>query len=162
MVRRLGALALGLGHQVHEAVEVVGLGHRDRLDTGHAAPGQAGEHAARPQFDEGGPAEAGQGLEGLAPAHRAAQLGRQQRRPLGRVDVDAGVHVRDDRDLGGPEDGVAEGLAQRAAGADMSEVWKAPDTGIGSTRRAPRSFASSLARRTASTVPAITTWPGAL
>ena len=44
----------------------------------------------------------------------------------------------------------------------MSGVWKAPDTGMGMTLRAPSSLASTATVATASAVPATTTWPGAL
>ncbi len=94
----------------------VGHGDRHRPQVGDGASGQAGEHAPRAQLGQEGGAPAGQGLEGLAPADRAAQLGREQARPLGRVGVDPGVDVGHDRHLGGEERGVAQGLAQGRAG----------------------------------------------
>ncbi len=98
---------------VEQGVEVVGGGDGNGLQLGGDALDQPGEHAAGADLDQGGDPQSGQRLHRLAPSDRAAQLGRQQPRPLGRVDVDAGIDVRDHRDLGGEEHRVAEGLAQR-------------------------------------------------
>jgi hypothetical protein len=51
---------------------------------------------------------------------------------------------------------------RRVRAESINWVWNAPDTGRGRTFRAPSSFALSAALATASTVPAMTTWPGAL
>ena len=110
-------LALGRRHRVHQACR------GRRAPPPRPSPRSGTDRRARPlstppgpELDEGGPAEAGQGLERLAPPHRAAQLGREEPRPLGRVDVDAGVDVRDHRDLGRAEHRVAERLAQGRRG----------------------------------------------
>ncbi len=103
------------------------------------------------------------GVEALAPADRAAQLGGQQLRPLVGIVVGAGVDVGDDDRVEG-----VEGRRRRApfgAGpgrSDMSGVWKAPPTGIESTRFAPSSLAMTANSSSASEVPATITWPGAL
>ena len=56
----------------------------------------------------------------------------------------------------------ASALRSQARAGAMSGVWKAPATGNGMTLRAPSSLAMAPARATASAVPAMTTWPGAL
>ena len=50
----------------------------------------------------------------------------------------------------------------RARAGSIIGVWNAPETGMGSTLRAPSSLAWAVARSMPSWVPAITTWPGAL
>ena len=77
---RLGPPGPGSADLVHQGVEVLGLGHGQRLDLGQAALGQPAEHPTRPELDERGEPEAGERLERLAPAHRAAELGREQTR----------------------------------------------------------------------------------
>ncbi len=52
--------------------------------------------------------------------------------------------------------------AKAAAASAMSGEWKAPLTLSGTTRRAPAARARAPAAATASSVPLMTTWPGAL
>ena len=49
---------------------------------------------------------------------------------------------------------------RRARAGSIIGVWKAPETGMGSTLRAPSSLAWPVARAMPSSVPAMTTWPG--
>ena len=116
LVVGLAAPRVGRGHRVDQGVEVVGLGHRQGLELGHDPAGQAAQHAARAHLDEGACPQPGHRLEGLAPADRTAQLGREQAGPFSRVAVGAGVDVGHHRDLGSHERGVADGLAQGRAG----------------------------------------------
>ncbi len=57
---------------------------------------------------------------------------------------------------------LASDLRSHDRAGAIKVVWKAPATGIGRTLRAPSSLAMVPARATASAVPAMTTWPGAL
>ena len=115
--RRLGPPGAGRADLVHQRVEVLGLGDGQGLDLGQAALGQPAQHAAGPELDEGREPEAGEGLERLAPAHRAAQLGREQPGPLGGVVVHVRVHVGHHADLGGQEGHLGQRLAQVGPGA---------------------------------------------
>ena len=115
MQSRFGPPGPGGTDLVHQRVQVLGLGNGQGLDLGQAALGQAAQHPARSQLHERGQAQAGEGLERLAPAHRAAELGREQARPVGRVVVDMGVHVGHDTHLGRQERDPGEGLAQVGA-----------------------------------------------
>ena len=115
--RRLGPPGARRGDLVHQRVEVLGLGDGQGLDLGQAALGQPAQDAAGPELDERGEPQAGEGLERLAPAHRAAQLGGEQPRPLGRVVVHVRVHVGHDADLGGQEGDLGQRLAQVGARA---------------------------------------------
>jgi len=67
------------------------------------------------ETDERREPQSGEGLERLAPADRAAELCREQTRPLGRVVVHVGVDVGDDAHLGREERHLGQGLAEVGA-----------------------------------------------
>ena len=97
-----------------QTIEIVRSGdrHSDRVCCRSHAPQQAGQHATGPQLDEGLHALAQEGVEALVPADRAAQLGRQQLRPLLGIVMEAGVHVGHDDRVECMEVRGREGLAE--------------------------------------------------
>ena len=130
---------------VHQGVEVLRVGDRQRLDAraGSAWPGRSGPHPARAR--RGGQAQAGERLEGLAPAHRAAQLRRQESGPLGGVVVHVASTLATTGTSGAKKVTSASALRRAGRAPCMRGVWNAPDTGIGMTRLAPSPLASSPA-----------------
>ena len=161
--RGLGPPGAGLGDPVHQGVEVGRLGHGQRLDLGQAPLGQPAQHPAGPELDQGGEAQPGERLERLAPAHRAAELGRQEAGPVGRIVVHAGVDVGHHAHLGGPERDVGQGLAQRGACPLHERRVEGPGDRDGHDPLGAELLGQARRpRATASTVPAMTTWPGAL
>ena len=72
---------------VEQPIELVGRGHGVGAGAGDRPLGQAGQHRPGTDLDERGHAEVVERVEGLAPTHRAAQLGGEQARPLAAVGV---------------------------------------------------------------------------
>ena len=101
--------------------------------------------------------------QAVLPAHRAAELRRQQARPTRRRCCAASASTLDTTGTSVSR-GFASAIAlrSRSRAGVMNGVWKAPDTGSGITFLAPSSLATMPAATTPSGEPAMTTWPGAL
>ncbi len=160
--RRLGPPRARLADPVHQRVEVGRLGHRQRLDLGQAPLGQAAQHPSGPELDQGGEPETGERLERLAPPHGAAELGREQAGPVGRVVVHPGIDVGHDAHLGRAERDVRQRLAERGARPLHEGRVEGARHRDGHDPFGPELLGQFPGQATASAVPAITTWPGAL
>ena len=147
---------------VHERVEVLGLGDGQGLDLGQAAFGQPAEHAAGTQFDQRCQSQPGKGFHRLAPAHGAAQLRREEAGPFGGVVVHVCVHVGDDADLWREEGHRRQRLAQLSPRALHEGRMERARNLDGHDPPGAEALGQVSGEPTASGVPAITTWPGAL
>ena len=111
------------------------------------ALGHAGEHAAGAELGELGDAERRQRQQAVLPAHRAAQLGRQQARPLvarGRAASASTLETTGTSVSRVSASAIA--LRSRSRAGAMNGVWNAPETCSGITFLAPSSLACDAGR----------------